>query len=95
MVKNKIEWSIRSKRHVLKIQKYLEEINSSAAVKVTGEIKATAELLLVQPLLGKPWVRNGTRKLVLKKYTYSIIYRVAGSKVVVLAVAHQSLKNQA
>jgi plasmid stabilization system protein ParE len=59
-----------------------------------GEIKSTAELLLNQPLLGKPWVRAGTRKLVLSKYPYSIIYKLTQSKVFVLAVAHHSLKSQ-
>lgn len=46
-------------------------------------------------MIGKPWTRAGTRKLVLQKYTYSIIYKIASGKVVILAVAHQSLKHQA
>jgi hypothetical protein len=44
-------------------------------------------------MLGKPWRRAGTRKLVLKKYPYSIIYRLTPVAVFVLTVAHQSRKH--
>jgi plasmid stabilization system protein ParE len=93
-IKKRLEWSKRSQRNVLKIQQYLEELNPSAAVRVMGEIKATAELLMNQPMLGKPWTRARTRKLVLVKYPYCIIYKLTASSVIVLTVAHQSLKQQ-
>ena len=86
--------TFRSQRNALKIQQYLEELNPSAAVRVMGEIKITAELLMNQPLLGKPWTRAGTRRLVLAKYPYSIIYKLTRSSVIVLTIAHQSLKHQ-
>ncbi|MBY0576906.1 MAG: type II toxin-antitoxin system RelE/ParE family toxin [Gallionellaceae bacterium] len=75
------------------IKRYIEADNPKAAVHVLEYITAAADGLLDFPMTGKPWRRAGSRKLVLTKYPYSIIYRVEPSKVVVLTVAHQSRKH--
>ncbi|MDD5057909.1 MAG: type II toxin-antitoxin system RelE/ParE family toxin [Sideroxydans sp.] len=61
---------------------------SAAAVVV--QILGAVGQLSDQPMMGKPWKREGTRKLVVTKYPYVIIYRITPRTVYVLAVIHQA-----
>lgn len=90
--KKLLEWSPRSQYLVERIRAYIEPENPKAAQDVIDEIAITAAGLRTFPLLGKPWKRE-SRKLVLPKYPYVIIYKLTPSKVLILAVSHQSKKN--
>ncbi|TNC97972.1 MAG: addiction module antitoxin [Gallionellaceae bacterium] len=92
-IKKQLEWSIRSQQNVLSIQEYVANDNPIAAARVLEHIALAGKSLIEFPMTGKPWLREGTRKLVLTKFPYSIIYKLTATKVIVLAVAHQSRKH--
>jgi plasmid stabilization system protein ParE len=94
-IKRQLEWSIRSQQNVLSIQEYIAADNLTAATRVLEHIALAGKNLIEFPMTGKPWLREGTRKLVLTKFPYSIIYKLTSTKVIVLAVAHQSRKHSA
>lgn len=93
VAKRQLEYSIAAGDDLESIKRYIEAENPKAAARVLEYITEAADGLLDFPMTGKPWRRAGSRKLVLTKYPYSIIYRVEPSKVVVLTVAHQSRKH--
>lgn len=91
--KRRLEYAIAAGDDLESIQRYIEAENPKAAARVIENIMTAADSLIDFPLLGKPWRRAGTRKLVLTKYPYSIIYRLAPDTVFVLTIAHQSRKH--
>ncbi|MDO8754651.1 MAG: type II toxin-antitoxin system RelE/ParE family toxin [Anaerolineales bacterium] len=91
--KKRLEYSIAAGDDLESIQRYIAADNPKAATQVIENIMAAADNLLDFPMMGNPWRRAGTRKLVLKKYPYTIIYRLTTVAVFVLAVAHQSRKH--
>lgn len=92
-VKRQLEYAIAAGDDLESIQRYIEAENPKAAARVIENIMTAADNLIDFPLLGKPWRRAGTRKLVLTKYPYSIIYRLTPDTVFVLTIAHQSRKH--
>lgn len=52
-----------------------------------AEIERARQILGDQPAIGTPGVR-GTRKLPLGKFPYSLVYRIDGDRVRVLAFMH-------
>ena len=93
MLKN-VEYATRATFNLKAIKAFIEQENLSAALRVVEYITDSADGLLDFPLMGKPWTRAGTRKLVLSTFPYSIIYKLTPTKVIVLAVANQSRKNK-
>ena len=91
--KRRLEYSITAGDDLESIQRYIAADNPKAAAQVIENILAAADSLVDFPMLGKPWRRAGTRKLVLKKYPYTIIYQLTPVAVFVLTVAHQSRKH--
>ncbi|MGH8646592.1 MAG: type II toxin-antitoxin system RelE/ParE family toxin [Gammaproteobacteria bacterium] len=53
------------------------------------EFERSVNLLLQYPALGSLW-RSGRRRLLMRRFPYSLIYRIAGEEIRVLAVAHHS-----
>jgi addiction module RelE/StbE family toxin len=91
--KRRLEYSRSAGDDLAAIKRYIEADSQKAAERVLEHITGAADGLIDFPMTGKPWRRTGTRKLVLTKYPYSIIYRLTPEKVIVLAVAHQSRKH--
>ncbi len=52
-----------------------------------AEVEANVEFICERPLLGSPGVA-GTRRKVLQRFPYTLIYRVAESEIQIYAVAH-------
>ena len=88
----RVEYSERALRNLEGIKAYIAQDNPAAALQVVTALTSAANDLSTHPMLGNPWKREGTRKLVIPKYPYVIIYRLTASAVFVLAVAHQSMK---
>jgi plasmid stabilization system protein ParE len=65
---------------------YLEQ-SEPAAIKFTAEIDRAIELVIHSPSRW-PSAEHGTRRFVLQRFPYAIIYREKRSVVQVLAVAH-------
>jgi toxin ParE1/3/4 len=66
---------------------YYSEHNPTAARAFVEEIRRSFTVIKAHPLRG-PSTEEGERKYVARTFPYTIIYRVTGTTVVVLAVAH-------
>lgn len=54
-----------------------------------AEVRATLAHVLAHPDIGTP-VRTAVRRVLLRRFPYSILYDVAGETLLVLAVMHHS-----
>jgi toxin ParE1/3/4 len=93
MQRKLLEWSVRARRHIGDLSDYIAAENPKAALAVVSEIIRIAEALTSEPMLGHSGRRGGTRELVLQKYPYILVYRLYASRLVIVAVLHQSRKN--
>jgi plasmid stabilization system protein ParE len=71
------------------IQRYLVEAGPPQADGFDNEVRRVVDLLLVLPKLGTPGGR-GTRAIPLRRYPYSLHYRLERDMIRILAVAHHS-----
>jgi toxin ParE1/3/4 len=71
--------------HVL----YVQDHDESAAEHVRLAIARAAAGLGAFPLVGRPGRVAGTRERPLRRYPYTLVYRVYGEQVFVLRVLHQ------
>jgi plasmid stabilization system protein ParE len=67
---------------------YWERSGERVRGNLLAEIERVRQILRDQPGIGTPGVR-GTRKLRLDKFPYSLVYRIDGDTVQVLAFMHQ------
>lgn len=79
--------------NIASIRDFIAGDNRAAALAVLNEIRRTAESLRDFPMLGHPGRRAGSRELVLKRYPYTLIYRITASKIGIIAVIHQARKH--
>ena len=68
---------------------YWERSGDRVRAHLLAEIERARTTLLRQPGIGTPGVR-GTRKLLLDRFPYTLVYRIDGDTVRVLAFMHQS-----
>lgn len=68
---------------------YSEKAGAALARAVIAEFEHAVALLLQFPALGAAW-RHGKRRLLMRRFPYSVIYSVAGDEIRILAVAHHS-----
>lgn len=68
---------------------YRERGGTTLAQAFLGEVSHTVELIAQYPTWGAPW-QHGTRRLVLRRFPFSIVYTISGHDIRVLAVAHHS-----
>ncbi len=74
---------------VASIRRYLVEAGPIQAAEFDSEVKRIIGLLLALPRLGTPGARN-TRSIPLRRYPYSLHYRLEPDLIRILAVAHHS-----
>ena len=70
---------------------YRSRADTSLSQSLLAEFEQSVALLIQHPGLGAIW-RNGRRRLLMKRFPYSLIYTVAGEQIQILAVAHHSRK---
>jgi|SRR5215471_587731 len=71
-------------------QSFLEEFEHSVSLLLEYPgIEHSVSLLLEYPGIGSPW-RCATRRFIMRRFPYSIIYSTASEEIRILAVAHQS-----
>lgn len=68
---------------------YWERSGDRVRGHLLAEIERARQILRDQPGIGAPGVR-GTRKLPLGRFPYTLVYRIDGDTVRVLAFMHQS-----
>ena len=66
---------------------YWERSGDRVRAHLLAEIERARTTLLRQPGIGTPGVR-GTRKLLLDRFPYALIYRIDGDTVTIVAVAN-------
>ena len=65
-----------------------KHFGAPAAVRLRERFEQAGELLIREPSIGTPTVR-AARKFPLGQVPYTIVYRVVGDTITVLALAHQ------
>lgn len=88
--KKRLEFSARAISNLENIEGHIAADNPVAARKVVDAVMTASRKLLAFPMLGREGRNSGTRELVLERYPYTIIYRLAATKIRVLTVLHQS-----
>ena len=68
---------------------YAVEADQVYAMDFRNEVRRTLALLCDHPAMGTP-AGSDTRRMVVHRYPYSIVYRVHAGRLHVLALAHQS-----
>ena len=68
---------------------YREQAGTALSQSFFAEFEGSVELLLRHPSLGAMW-RHGKRRLVARRFPFSVIYTVVSDQVRILAVAHHS-----
>lgn len=68
---------------------YREQAGASLSQAFLAEFERSVGLLLEHPGLGTMW-RHGKRRLVTRRFPFSVIYALVGDQVRILAVAHHS-----
>ena len=67
---------------------YAQEANAELGVAFIAEFERALSELAAHPRLGAPW-RARTRRFPLRRFPYSVIYRIEGEEVRIIALAHQ------
>lgn len=68
---------------------YREQGGSETSEAFSAEVKRVAQLAERHPELGSPGPHR-TRRLYLRRFPYTLIYRLASDNIRVIAIAHQS-----
>jgi plasmid stabilization system protein ParE len=68
---------------------YREQAGTALSQSFLAEFEHSVRLLLQYPRLGAIW-RHGKRRLVTRRFAFSVIYTLVDDQVRILAVAHHS-----
>jgi toxin ParE1/3/4 len=68
---------------------YAEQSGPSLARAYLAEVDRLITLICQHPRMGSPY-RGGTRRFVMRRFPYALVYVVAADEVRVVAVAHHS-----
>lgn len=67
---------------------YAEQADKALGLALVAEFERALALLASNPELGAAW-RSGTRRLSLRRFPYSVVYRLSSDTIQVIAIAHQ------
>ena len=70
---------------------YAKEVSAAVGGAFVDEVERACRLLQENPSMGREWQMR-TRRLVLRRFPFNLIYRVVGDEVQIIAVAHQRRK---
>jgi plasmid stabilization system protein ParE len=85
----RLSLSPRAIRDIVAIEAHYAQFSLVTADRVLADIKASADSVRLNPLIGTEGIRHGTRHKLLGKYPYTIIYRVHRNAIQVVRVLHQ------
>jgi len=87
----KVEFSKKSLEHIEHIYNYLIEMNTpSSTRKILREIYNTTQQLKKYASLGRLWQPPNTRKIVVPRQSYVILYEIKKDKIAILSITHTS-----
>ncbi len=92
----RLRFTPRATRDLAEIAEYIYERSPNAALRVRGVILQSLEDLLLFPELGRRQTIRDVRKLVTRKYSYLVYYRIdrASDEIVVLAIQHHARRRE-
>jgi toxin ParE1/3/4 len=89
----RLEWSRRAQADRLKITEfYAQEASPFVAEEARQTILKAALAAAANPLHYREGKKNGTREYVMRRFPYTLIYRVTAGNVTVVRVLHQALR---
>ena len=68
-------------------ERWYRERNETASARFQREIDRAVDLISERPDTGSPYIEN-TRRVLLRRFPFFIVYRVRGDNVQIVAVAH-------
>ncbi|NKB26008.1 MAG: type II toxin-antitoxin system mRNA interferase toxin, RelE/StbE family [Gammaproteobacteria bacterium] len=92
-VKKTVVWSPTAKAKLTEQYNYLLERNPKAAVEVVQFIQEKSNLLGALPKLGRKHKGELIRKLTIRRYPYSLIYRITDTEIRILHFKHHRQLN--
>mgnify|MGYP000223356073 CR=1 FL=1 len=93
MAKKQLKWSIRSQADRLNITEYYaQEASPFVADAAFSAIKQAAQSIIASPMAYREGVRPNTREYVMRRFPYTLIYRISGEIVTIVRVMHQAAK---
>jgi toxin ParE1/3/4 len=78
-----------AKQELEEAARYYQSQRPELGQEFLAELGAAFEQILAHPKAGTP-VAGGFRRRLLRRFPYSVFYRITGSVVTIFAVAHQS-----
>lgn len=88
----RLNWGSRARRDLHELISYIAEDSVQAAELIATRVLATAELLSERPHVGRPGRVKGTRKLVILRTPYLLVYRIKSGNVRILRIFHGARK---
>ena len=67
---------------------YANEANAELGLAFIAEFESALSVLAAHPRLGAPW-RAMLRRFPLRRFPYSVIYKIEGADLHIIALAHQ------
>jgi toxin ParE1/3/4 len=86
----RVRWTPRARANFRQDTRYIAKDSPAAAREGAGRVRKAANSLAANPLLGREGRVVDTRELVVPHTPYTIVYRVVGQTVEIVAVMHQS-----
>ena len=68
-------------------ERWYRERNEIASARFQRELDGALNLISERPSTGSPYLGN-TRRLLLRRFPFSVVYRVRGDNVQIVAIAH-------
>lgn len=93
MAKKLLKWSLRSQADRLNITEYYaQEASPFVADEAFFAIKQAALAIAANPMAYREGVRPNTREYVMRRFPYTLIFRISGETVTIVRVMHQAAK---
>lgn len=84
----KLRYTPRARLDFVEIHDYIAQENPHAARRVIAIIRKSAEVLLLNPLVGRAGRVGGTRELTVGRFPFLLAYRIDANEVQILSVIH-------
>ena len=93
MARRQLKWSVRAQADRLNITEYYaQEASPFVADAAFSALKQAAQAVVANPMTYREGVRQNTREYVMRRFPYTLIYRITGETVVIVRVMHQAAK---
>ena len=93
MQKRRLDWSKRASADLVKIVDfYLTEASPVIAEDALMAFERAAKAAAANPLHYREGKKKGTREYVMRRFPFTLIYRVTAGNVIVVRVLHQALR---